>query len=100
MIKINAIRTDCLTGETKDVVLDVIKEFHKELDSWWIKIVNGVTGYESCQVDTLESTVKGGWFACAGTKGRWDSLFIPENEMKKIQKELGQNEHSQHTSNG
>ena len=88
-IDINAIRTNSITGKKKDVMLKVAKEFHESLDSWWIKIVDGgVTGYESCQVDTLERTTKGGWSACAGTKGRWDSLFIPEIEMQKIQDNL------------
>lgn len=50
----------------------------------------GVTGAESVYFDDhfLYACEKG-WWACAGTPGRWDSLFVPAKEMRVVFEKLG-----------
>lgn len=108
-LTLKAIRTNVWTGETKEV------EVEYELVDWDSKyakpnskvcriIKSGITGFESFIIepddDTFSGMSKRGWYACAGTKNRWDKLFIPSKEMKKveieynklIQKELNKND--------
>lgn len=54
----------------------------------WLHIVDGsVTGYESISIKDLlaHGDWSKGWSACAGTKGRWDSLRIDGKDMKALQ---------------
>lgn len=87
-IKAKAIRTNCYTGKGTEVDIVVERVWHgSNLNSWWIEIIKGVvTGYESIKIrdDIIERTSKTGWHACMGTERRWDTLFIPPEEMKKI----------------
>lgn len=52
--------------------------------SFGLELFLGVTGYESFEFESdINKRIKeGGWSACAGTKDRWDSLFIPADQMK------------------
>ena len=78
-------RTHHTTGEEKTVELFVELRYSKSLGTWWLYIIKGgVTGYESISVDALMKQDGDGWFACAGTKGRWDTLFITERWMDII----------------
>ncbi len=57
----------------------------------WLHIIDGgVTGYESFQLTdiAIEEASKTGWYACAGTHNRWDTLYIPPEEMRKALQEL------------
>lgn len=79
-----AIITDCHTGEYREV--DICYEILDIDDRKIFQLVNGPTGYESFYIDSLnhlENVCDNGWTACAGTKGVWDRLYIPAEEMKK-----------------
>ena len=81
---IKGIRTHCHSGEEKEVELSYYLKAGS-LFQFWFYVVPGVTGYESFEF-TTESTSRiknEGWWACAGTKDSWDSLFIPAEEMTK-----------------
>ena len=59
-----------------------------------VRLENGPTGYESFVVELvkpegMQRMIDHGWWACAGTPGRWDSLYISGLQMKKMLKELG-----------
>lgn len=93
-------RTHCRTGVTKDVRL-VLKDYwnsSKYMREWWVYISDGgVTGYESIKVDTILNNdeleensfdIITGWYACAGTKNSWDTLFIPGIELLQLKEAL------------
>lgn len=50
----------------------------------------GPTGYESCYLSNgpgdghIEDLIEKGWRACAGTIGRYDSLFVPGESIQKV----------------
>lgn len=53
----------------------------------------GVTGYEAFSWKSLWKTVQKEnrqiiWF-CAGTRGRWDGLFVERPELERVVKALG-----------
>ena len=71
---------DCTTGEENFAHLH-----YRIMDGvFWLE--DGPTGYESFYLehDTVERMSEGGWCACAGTKGRWDTLRISAEEMKRV----------------
>jgi len=93
-IIVKANRTSCLTGESKVVEVKINRTYHKSLNSWWIQIVSGgITGYESIREDDVKK-MTGGWSACVGTKGGWDSLFIPAEEVLRIADWVDKNKNS------
>lgn len=51
----------------------------------------GVTGYESFYLEDalISDLCARGWSACAGTEGRWDSMFISGAEMRRALEALG-----------
>jgi hypothetical protein len=50
----------------------------------------GVTGHESVYFDErFYATREKGWWACVGTPGRYDSLFVPAKEMRSLFERLG-----------
>lgn len=59
-----------------------------------VELDNGVTGYESfclegpsaVDVDKMKCN---GWWACAGTPGRWDALYFHGLQMAKLFRKLG-----------
>jgi hypothetical protein len=84
-VTVKGIRTSCLNGKKENVLVHLEKYYSKSLESWWIKIVEGnVTGYESFEFKNLDRLCERGWMACMGTKGMWDKLFIPAEEMQKL----------------
>ncbi len=88
MIKIKAKRTNCITHIETEVDITLDKHWHSRLNSWWMEIVEGgVTGYESISFKALKEHIEDnrGWLACAGTKGRWDTLLISAEELKKLE---------------
>lgn len=99
-IELTGQRTHCRTGETKDVRLVLEDHWHssKHMREWWVYIIEGgVTGYESIKVDTILSNdeletnsfdVTTGWYACAGTENRWDTLFISGVELLRLRDAL------------
>lgn len=82
--KIKGIITDCITGEEKSTVFDYIIENIKD-DHKVFRLIGGPTGYEDFLVDDGErfGITEHGWTASMGTKGLYDKLFIPAEEMKK-----------------
>ena len=85
MLKVPAIRTNCISGISKNVEVSIAQKYSTTLDSWWIEILSGaVTGYESMEIKGLENRKKDGWSACAGTRCRWDTLFLPPESMQRI----------------
>ncbi len=85
------ILTSCLDGKEKEVELEYeIKERDGEKIFW---ILNGVTGWESFTINGKYTNMKGiiesGWLACAGTKNKYDKLFITSSEMKKVLEKEG-----------
>jgi hypothetical protein len=90
--KICGIRTDAWDGEKTKVELTY--EIYP-YDSKYAKpgelvfhLYGGPTGYESFVFipndGTLDRMKITGWHACGGTEKRWDSLFIPPEEIQKI----------------
>ncbi len=94
------ILTDCIDGSKKKIELKY--EIKKNYEGRRIFcLLNGVTGYESFIIDNgyidlpewiktsflnnpIERMCEKGWLACAGTKGKYDRLYIPASEMKKV----------------
>lgn len=87
-IIVKAIRTHCCTNEEQEVKVSIEREYiERNLNSWWIKIVEGgVTGHESMRFDLIPKCgcFERGWVACMKTPNSWDGLYIPPEEMKKI----------------
>ena len=90
-VKVNAHRTSCVEGgQTYNTSVLVKRRFSSPLNAWWIYVAEGgATGYESMRVEDVPN-MKEGWGACAGTKNRWDKLFLPAESMQKIQNWLKQ----------
>ena len=88
-VRIKGIRTNCITGEEKEVIVTLEKYFYMQpLNEWWVRIIGGgVTGFESFKVKGNDFST--GWLACAGTKDRWDELYIPAEEMQKLEPIFG-----------
>ena len=86
MLKVLAVRTNCISGISKNIEVTIAQKYSSSLDSWWIEITSGaVTGYESMQIDHLSGQIRGkGWAACMGTKDQWDTLFLPPESMQRI----------------
>lgn len=77
------ILTDCRTGEKKKIEIDykIVNDKHGKI----FRLIGGPTGYESFYInsDRLERICDNGWTACVGTRGVYDKLFIPGEEMRK-----------------
>jgi hypothetical protein len=88
MLKVNGrhiikgIRTSAWSGEAREVELQYLAKVGA-LYKLWFEIEPGVTGYESFEIspESFEQISREGWRACAGTEKRWDSLFIPAEQM-------------------
>ena len=65
-----------------EVYYEVVKRDGRSI----FRLINGVTGYESFYIydkyTQLDGMLKHGWYACAGTKGKYDKLFIPAEDMR------------------
>ena len=88
-VKVNAVRTDCCSGQDFNTEITLEKFFYEgNLNEWCVKVAEGgVTGFESFMVKDMNFST--GWYACAGTEGRWDTLFIPAEEMQKLEPIFG-----------
>ena len=87
---VRAVRTHQTTEQQSIVVLTVECRYRNNEPT--VAITDGgVTGYESVYFDDyfLDQTRAKGWWACAGTPGRYDSLFIPAKEMRAAFETLG-----------
>ncbi len=84
-MKIKGILTNCVTNKESTIELkyEINERDNHELV---FRLINGVTGCESFYIDEYakENMPMFGWLACAGTPKRWDTLFIPAEEMKKV----------------
>lgn len=105
-----ALRTHCVTGAERSVELGwTIRKRHYDArtierpkgcfvkdvrpSETWLYLEGGPTGYESIRLGDWEekellSGEKTGWSACAGTTGRWDKLFVPITEMRRVLTEV------------
>jgi hypothetical protein len=80
---VTAVRTDCSTQQKSISPVKLVCKFGE--GKAVVKVEEGgVTGYESCYFtpDFKNWTLTKGWWACAGTPGRYDGLFIPAKEMR------------------
>ena len=84
------IMIDCNTNKESVVELRYVIRTHNGLR--YFQLLNGVTGYESFYIDDFDGKVKentlylmrkNGWRANMGTKGVWNELMIPAEEMVK-----------------
>jgi len=82
-MRLNCIRT-AYDGKQWTEVHTVKVEYHGDnLNSWWIKLSPGVTGYESAPVESILKDDKRGWNANAGSQN-YDRLWVPEAEMDRL----------------
>lgn len=84
-VTVDAVRTNCHTGEVKTawpIVLVVRPGFGDQ--DWLFIDGGGVTGYESIPVTSVEDAIRQGkaWSACHGTEGRWDGLLVPVESLR------------------
>jgi hypothetical protein len=72
--------------ETKEVPVTVEIDHSKDI----VRISEGgVTGHESFHIsDVLRREPMSGMYWCAGTPGRWDSLFMPQPQVDVLLKTL------------
>ncbi len=94
-VEVRATRRDAFTNAESQVVATleyVVNHPFHDFDFPVIRISDGgVTGYESffLKEETIYDVTQYGWLACAGTKGRWDRLFISAPEMGEALNLLG-----------
>lgn len=82
-MRLKCIRTNCFTGkETEEIHTASVKIGTGYVA--WVYLSPGVTGYESCSVESLLKSKRGTWPACAGTPERWDTLVVPEEEVERL----------------
>jgi hypothetical protein len=99
MKKIVGIRTDCVTGEKREVELewDVVDGKYGKI----FQLIGGPTGFEAFYIDfngkrvvDLDQMKERGWCACMGDVGfkfpRYDRLEISGEEMVKALSEVEQ----------
>ncbi len=86
--KIYGIRTD-LSDNTRSIIesdWEIVINATDKRKAFHLKA--GITGFESFYIDNdfdnLKKMSEHGWRANVGTKGSYDELFIPANEMKKV----------------
>ena len=78
---VKGVRTDAWSQ--REMKVDVLFELKVGV----LRIIEGgTTGHESLLVQALPSVCRGaGWLASAGTRGKWDRLFIPSGEMRRAE---------------
>ena len=78
--------TSCRNGKVREIEVgyEIITQEGKKI----FQLIGGVTGYESFYIDSkytpIDKMIMNGWTANAGTKNKYDNLFIPAKEMKKV----------------
>ena len=76
--------TDCINGKEYEIEIhyEVIERDVRDI----FQLTNGPTGYESFYIHDkythLDGMLEHGWTACAGTKGKYDKLYIPAEEIR------------------
>jgi len=93
-VDVDCVRFSCFSGAPKLVQDYLILRENETLDAWVLEFKRGVTGYESLIVTgpgaaDLERLCEVGWWACAGTTGCWDSLFVHPLQLKRVFEDLG-----------
>jgi len=88
-VSVKAERTHCTTKKGKKTVIDVVLALRGDA----VQLYGGPTGAESFVVHgsgnaDLDRLKEKGWWACAGTQDRWDSLFVPPESMKRAMEVL------------
>lgn len=85
-VMVTAERTGCINNETRPVNI-VMKVYWSAITkTWWAKVaIGGVTGHESLMFELFAHRDRcDGWWACAGTKGSYDKLFVPKERIKEV----------------
>lgn len=90
LLQIPARRTDCHTGESRIVQVGVEVKYHDSLAGWWVHIHGGPTGYESAEAKRILASDRKSWSACAGTRGRWDSLLLEQDGLAMLREWLAE----------
>lgn len=91
VVVVRGVRTHQTTAQQSIVPLTFECRYQANAPVPVVSITDGgVTGAESVYFDDyfLAAREKG-WWACAGTPGRWDSLFVPAKEMRAVFEKLG-----------
>jgi len=96
-VLVKAVRFSSSSGEPRCVTLEACIFEYPSMGKC-LKLIKGVTGYESFCLEgapgrkrairDFSHMVVRGWWACGGTPGRWDALYIHGLQMKKVFKEL------------
>ena len=89
---IKAIRIDSYTGEPKVIDLEItISDGDGDPEKALMDFNPGVTGFESFYMKTLdiERHAFDGMWPCAGTRNRWDELYIFGWTFEKLMIEFG-----------
>jgi hypothetical protein len=77
-----------MATEDKERDVEVVLTIEEKDDG--IRVVKvtdgGVTGWENfiLREDDVVAMCERGWVACAGTRGRWDRLYIPADQMRSF----------------
>lgn len=96
MVELEAVRFNCVSGAAKVVTVTLSQSVYTEgvlLGETWIHLANGVTGAESFCLRgkhpaDLERMKAEGWWACAGTPGRWNGLYVNGLQLIKALEKL------------
>ncbi len=84
-VHVTAQQSHCVTGAVRSVTVELYLG-HSPVSGPYVQLAGGPTGFEAFSVGTytdLDTMRTGGWCACAGTRHRWDRLFIPAPEMAR-----------------
>lgn len=87
--ELQATRIDCHTEEAREVALTwflQVSDAASPNEEMWLHLQGGVTGYESVRLDEYNIRLlrANQWNACAGTRGRWDQLTVPMEELNRV----------------
>lgn len=81
------IRADCYDPSSKRRVnLTIAREIRYNEEAIYIRH-GGVTDHESWfirNIVSMKDRKDAGFYACAGTKGRWDSLYLPDETVREM----------------
>lgn len=82
---IPAIRRNCHTNEPKKVILHW--RINNRGNQLTLEFIGGVTGWEEFYLEDMKKAVNDNqeiiWL-CAGTKDRWDELYVLREDLEKI----------------
>lgn len=85
-VTVPAKRWDCFSGKERPVeIVLVVRPGASRPEERWLHIdEGGVTGYESMPISGIAEAIERDvpWFACHGTKGRWDRLEVPASSLR------------------